>query len=323
MTEKVRWGVLGPGRIARSFARGLQVLPDAELAAVGSRSQERADAFGDEFDVPRRHPSYEALAQDDGVDVVYVATPHPFHAPCARFCLEAGKPVLVEKPLTINAREALELVQLARHKKLFLMEGMWTRFWPCMYRLRELLREEAIGDVRMLTVDFCFRTAFDPKSRFFDPSLGGGTLLDLGVYCISLSSMVFGKPVETCGLADVGKTGVDEQAAWVLRYDGGRLAIGCSSLHTCTPHEARLFGTEGSILVHSPWFKPQKMTIKGREMSFPLEGTGFNYEAAAVMECLREGKLEHEVMPLDESVDIMRTMDGLRERWGIVYPTEQ
>lgn len=322
MSDTIRWGILGPGSIARSFATGLQSTPDAELVAVGSRSQERADAFGDEFHVPRRHDSYEALAADDEVDVIYVSTPHPFHLPCARLCLNAGKPVLCEKPLTVNEVGARQLVALAREKGLFLMEGMWTRFYPAMYKLRELLAEGAIGELRMLQVDLGFCAGFNPQSRLFSPDLAGGSLLDVGIYCTSFSSMIFGEPSEMVGLAEIGQTGVDEQAAWVFKYEGGQLAVCSSAVRTSTLHEAAIFGTDGMIRLPSLWWQPRKLNVKGEEMDFSFEGNAFQFEAAAVGECLREGKTESDVMPIDESVAISRTLDTLREQWGVKYPME-
>ena len=257
------------------------------------------------------------------MDIVYVATPHPLHARCSRLCLEGGKAVLCEKPFTLNVRQAEELAALARERRLFLMEGMWTRFWPLMGRVREMLAAGTIGEPRMLHVDFCFRSAWNPEGRLLNPDLGGGSLLDVGVYCMALAFMVFREPAEITGLADIGETGVDEQAAWVLRYKGGELALCSSAVRTSTPNEANIFGTDGGICIHSPWWQPREMDVGGESASFPLEGNGFNYEAAAVVQCLREGKTECEVMPLDESIAIMRAMDTLREQWGLTYPMEK
>ena len=193
-TDKLRWGILGTGYIATLFAEGLRVVSDAELVAVGSRSQDSADAFGDKFDVPRRYASYEAVANDDEVDVVYVSTLHNLHKENTLMSLRAGKAVLCEKPFAINVNEAEEMVAVAREEKRFLMEAMWTRYFPIMVRLRELLAEGVIGDVRMLHADFGFRTDFDPRGRLFNPEFGGGALLDVGIYPLSLSYMIFGEP---------------------------------------------------------------------------------------------------------------------------------
>lgn len=327
MTDKIRWGILSTGWIAKKFAEGLSVLPDAEIVAVGSRVQETANAFGDRFSVPHRHASYKALAADPDVDVVYVGTPHPFHKDNSLLCLEAGKAVLCEKPFAINAGEAEEAISLAREKGLFLMEAMWTRYIPIIVKLRELLADGVIGEVRMLTADLGFRSEFDPKSRLFDPELGGGALLDVGIYPISFASMVLGTPSHIVSMATMGRTGVDEQAGIVFGYDGGQLAILHTALQTNTAIEATVMGTKGKIRVHSPWFYGTALTlsIEGSEdevFSLPYEGNGYNFEAAEVMRCLREDKLESDVMPLDETLAIMRTMDAIRAQWRLEYPME-
>jgi predicted dehydrogenase len=326
--DKIRWGILGTGSIATRFAEGLMALPDAQLVAVGSRSQASANDFGYEFDVPHRHASYAALAGDPDVDVVYVATPHPFHQESSILCLEGGKAVLCEKPFTINASEAEGVITLARKKGLFLMEAMWTRFLPVLVKTRELLSSDAVGEVRALFADFGFRTAFDPKSRLFNPHLGGGALLDVGVYPVSLASMVFGAaPSRISGMAYLGQTGVDEQSAVILSYDQGQLAILVAAVRTEMPQEAVLMGTEGRIQIHAPWWRSTTLTLSlpGQEdevIHLPYEGNGYHYEAAAVMDCLRAGKTESDVMGLDETLTIMQTMDRIRAQWGLRYPME-
>jgi predicted dehydrogenase len=326
--DKIRWGILGTGNIATRFAEGLMALPDAELVAVGSRSPSSADSFGYEFDVPHRHASYAALADDPDVDVVYVATPHPFHREHSLLCLEGSKPVLCEKPFAINASEAEDVITLAREKGLFLMEAMWTRFLPVLVKVRELLAEGAIGEIRALFADFGFRTAFDPQSRLFDPHLGGGALLDVGVYPVSLASMVFGAaPSRINGMAHLGQTGVDEQSAVILSYDQGQLAILAAAVRTEMPQEAVLMGTEGQIRIHAPWWRPTALTLSlpGQEdesLHLPYEGNGYNYEAAAVMDCLRAGRTESDVMGLDETLAIMQTLDRIRAQWDLRYPME-
>lgn len=327
MAEIIRWGILGTGNIAKRFAKGLAALPDARLAAVGSRTQAAADAFGDLFHAPRRHVSYADLAHDPDVDVVYIATPHHLHKENSLLCLNAGKAVLCEKPFTINAVEAAEVIRVARARRIFVMEAMWTRFLPLMVRLREMLAAGVIGEVRMLMADFGFRTDVDPRSRLFDPHMGGGGLLDVGVYPVSLASIVFGPPARITGMAHLGETGVDEQSAAILGYAGGQLALVSSAVRTSTPHEAHLFGTEGRIHIHRPWWMPRAMTLfrnegDGEVIEVPFEGNGFNYEAAEVARCLRAGRLESETMPLDETLSIMQTMDAMRAQWGLKYPME-
>jgi predicted dehydrogenase len=327
VVSKFRWGILGTGAIARRFVRGLRPLPEAVVFAVGSRSEASAAKFADEHNIPRRHASYEDLASDPGVDVIYIATPHPLHAENATLCLQAGKAVLCEKPFCVNAAEAERVVELAREKRLFIMEGMWTRFFPLMKEVRRLVSQRALGEVRILNVDFGFRADLDPASRLFDQKLGGGALLDVGVYCVSFASMVLGRPSGFVGLPHLGETGVDEQASIILEHEGGRLASLSIGIRTTTPQEATIMGTEGYVRIHAPWWRPTSMTISrpGKEdetIETPVSGNGFDYEAAEVMRCLKAGKTESDVMPLDETVSVMRTMDGIRAAWGLRYPGE-
>lgn len=328
MSKKIRWGILATGAIAKQFAEGLAVLPDAELAAVGSRSQAGADAFGDAYKVPRRHGSYEALANDPEVDIIYVATPHSMHKDNSLMCLEAGKHVLCEKPFTINQAEARVVVEKAREKGLFLMEGMWTRFIPAVVKARELIAAGAIGEVRMVQSHFGFRAEPDDAGRLTDPALGGGSLLDVGVYPIAFSYMIFGgKPERIVSMAALGKDNIDEQAAFLLGYPGGRIAVCTSAVATVTPWDTFVLGTTGMIKVHAPFWTSERVSILREEQpdevyDCPRGGNGFNCEAAAVMECLRAGKTEHPWMPLNETLDIMGTMDEIRAQWGLKYPME-
>ena len=327
MSSTVNWGIIGTGNIAKKFAIGLQALPDAKLLAVGSRAQATADAFGEQFNVPRRHDSYEALVNDADVQAVYVSTPHNLHMENTLLCLEAGKAVICEKPFAINAAQAQVMVDKAREKGLFLMEAMWTRYLPIMVKLREILAAKVLGEVRMITADFGYRSSFNPQSRIFDPNLGGGALLDVGIYPISLAFMVLGQPNRIRSMAELGETGVDEQAAVILGYEGGEMAVLTTAVRTSTPHEAFILGTNGRLKIHSPWWYPQTMTVSvngqdDEEIHLLYEGNGYNYEAAELMACLRAGKLESDIMPLDESLQIMKTMDAIRAQWGLKYPME-
>ena len=317
MTEPIRWGILGTGNIAHQFARGLADTPDATLVAVGSRSIDTANTFADEFDVERRHPTYEELADDDGVDAVYVSTPHPFHRDNSILLLEHGKAVICEKPF----------IDVARQRDVFLMEAMWTRYLPAVVRARELIAEGAIGDVRLVQADFGFRAGINPEGRLFNLALGGGALLDVGIYVISMASMILGpRPSRVASTTQIGETGVDEQSAFLLQYPGGELAVLSCAVRTGTAVEARVFGTEGSILLHGPFFKCGALTVKrgGEEehIDLPLEGNGYNYEAAEVGRCLRVGLKESDVMPLDETLVLMELMDSIRAQWGLSYPME-
>jgi predicted dehydrogenase len=207
------------------------------------------------------------------------------------------------------------------------MEAIWSRFLPHIVKLRELIAEGAIGEVRQVRADFSFRTEVDPKSRLFDPALGGGGLLDVGIYPVSLAAMLLGAPSDIASLAQLGTTGVDEQAGIVMRYDGGRLAVLTTGIRTSSPHEALILGTEGHIRVHDAWWKPSALTLArdgeaAQPIDAPAVGNGYNYEAAEVMRCLRAGRTESETMPLDESLAIMRTLDAIRAQWGLRYPSE-
>ena len=326
--SRTRWGILGAGSIAGRFSEALAALPEAETLAVGSRSQETADKFALAHGFSRAYASYEDLAADPDLDVVYVATPHPFHAENAELCLRAGKAVVCEKPFTVNAAEARRLVELARERDLFLMEGMWTRFFPLMGRLRRLLSEGAIGEPRMVSVDFGFRAPMDPYSRLFDPKLGGGAMLDVGVYCVSFASMVLGKPRRGIGLSHLGETGVDEQFAAVLEHGAGRISSVTAGTRTASPHEATVLGTEGYVRIHSAWWRPEAMTIsrpgqKDEVVREPTEENGFRYEAAEIMRCLSAGEKESQIMPLDETVAVLGAMDAIRAAWGLRYPGEE
>ncbi len=324
--KTIRWGILGTGGIARKFAEALSLLPDAQLAAVGSRTRAAADAFGDEWKIPRRYGSYKELALDPETDVVYVATIHPLHYENCIDCLTAGKAVLNEKPFTINAAQAKEVIELARRKKIFLMEAMWTRYFPVFGKLRELLAEKAVGEILLVQADFAFQPKYDPKGRLYNPELGGGALMDIGIYPVSLASMIFGEPpARILSSVKLGSTGVDEQAAVVFEYGGGRQASLTFSFRYESPQEVNIIGTEGRIRIERPWWYPQALTLarRGRDaetFTLPYLGNGYAHEAVEVMDCLRAGRTESERMPLDETLQIMQTLDAIRSDWGLKYP---
>lgn len=327
MATKTRWGILSTGNIAKAFAKGLAAVEDAELVAVGSRSQEKADQFGNEFKVPHRHASYEALASDKDVDVIYVATPHTLHMEDTLLCLKHGKAVLCEKPFAINTAQARKMIAFARKKKIFLMEAMWTHYFPAMAKVRELIASGAIGEVRLMRADFCFRSGLNPEGRLFNPHLGGGALLDVGVYTIALAHMVFGRdPERTMGMTHLGETRVDEQSAMILGYKGGAMAVLTCAVRTTTPHEAIVYGTDGWIKIPALFWQPDKIVLskggKEEEITFPRLGNGYSYEAVEVGRCLREGKLESDTMPHAKTLSIMKTMDALRKQWKLKYPGE-
>ncbi len=324
-----RWGVIGTGGIATSFADDLRLLPDAEVVAVGSRSQQTADAFADRFDVARRHASYQSLVEDPDVDVVYVSTPHPGHFPAAMLALEAGKAVLCEKPFTLNATEAAQLAATARRMGVFLMEAMWTRFLPHVVRIRELLAEDCLGELRTVTAEHGQYFPPDAAHRLFSPDLGGGALLDLGIYPVSFASMVLGTPSRVTAVSGAAETGVDAQTSMLLEHDGGGHAVLTTTLSAATPNRAAVVGTEARIEVEPTWDRPTSFSVVARDGTVverfdePHEGRGLRHQAAEVARCLREGILESPVIPLAESIAIMGTLDEVRRQIGLVYPSER
>ena len=328
--KKFSWAILGTGKIANRFAEALNHIPDqADFLAVGSRSQQTADAFGNKYNIPRRYDSYEKVAADPDIDIVYIGTPGVFHLRDVTMCLEAGKHVLCEKAFTINAEEAKQLIELAREKKLFLMEAMWTRFFPIHVKVRQMLAEGVIGKVNGMTINFIATVPYDLENRFFDINLGAGVLLDTASYGVSLASSLFGEPDAVTGLPVFGESGADYQTALALRYPGGQLVSLMSSQISYDDKDAVIFGTDGKIVIHDPWYKPTCMTVfvRGKqpeEIVIPLgDFNGYEYEAIEVMDCIRSGKLESEIIPLDETLSIMQTLDTVRQQWGHKFPFEK
>jgi dihydrodiol dehydrogenase / D-xylose 1-dehydrogenase (NADP) len=327
MDKVVRWGILGPGGIAHKFADALKRTQGCTIAAVGSRGLDRAKAFAKEFDIPRYYGSYEELAGDKEIDVIYVASPHNYHCDNTLLCLNSGKGVLCEKPMAVSAQEASRMIDTARKRKLFLMEAMWTRFLPTIVHVRKLLAENAIGEVRMLSADFGFRGDPDETKRILNPMLAGGALLDVGVYPLALASMVLGKAEKIASAAHIGRTGVDEQAGIVLSYSAGKLAIIIAACTTETPHEAAIMGTTGMIRIAKGWWRGGAVTLQrpGREDEVFQPETaenGFVYEIEEVHRLLKAGKTESPTMSLGETLTIAQTMDEIRCQWGMKYPFE-
>jgi len=310
----VRWGILGTGGIAGAFATDLRLTDSGDVVAVGSRSQASADRFADEFGVPRRHGSYESLVADSEVDVVYVASPHPMHHANAILALRAGKHVLVEKPFTMNAAEARDIVGLARERGLFAMEAMWTRFLPHVGLIRDWLEEGLLGDVVTVTADHGQWFAEDAGFRLFAPELGGGALLDLGVYPVSFASMVLGAPNRVVSMSDPAFTGVDAQTSMLFGYDSGAQAVLTCTLRAKSPTRAAIVGTDARIEVDGDFYAPAAVTLRpknGEEIRVESvhEGRGLRHQADEVARRLAAGELESPLMPLDETISIMETMD--------------
>jgi predicted dehydrogenase len=328
----IRWGIIGTGIIASIFARDLQLLPDAQLIAVGSRCQDSADAFGRRFSVPHCHSSYDRLAEDPDVDVIYVATPHTHHFKNALAAIEAGKPVLCEKPFTLNRTQAEELVTAARGREVFLMEAMWTRFLPHVVRIRQLLQAGALGDVRTFTADHA--QGFlppDAAHRMYSSDLGGGALLDLGIYPVSFASLIFGTPTRITAVSDPTMTAVDAQTSILLQYPKGQHSVLTTTLGARGTNRAAIIGTSARIEIDDTWYTPTTFSLYRADdkaqgppelFSSPRIGHGLRHEAAEVHRCLRAGLLESNAMPLSETCSIMGTMDEIRRQIGLFYPDE-
>ena len=284
------------------------------IAAVGSRSQASANAFGDALSIERRYASYRELVADDDVDVVYVATPHPMHFDNAREALEHSKPVLVEKAFTMNAPQARTLVAIARDRNLFMMEAMWTRFLPHVVAIRQLVAQGALGELVAVSADHGQWFEKDSSSRLFAPALGGGALLDLGVYPVSFASMLLGTPSRMTALVDAAFTGVDAQASMLFGYETGAQAVLSCTSSARSATRASVVGTEARIEVDGDFYAPTSFSLITRSgdstrYDFAHEGRGLHYQAAEVARCIANGEIESPLMPLDETVSIMETMD--------------
>ncbi|CAN7614434.1 Gfo/Idh/MocA family oxidoreductase [Pseudoduganella sp. LjRoot289] len=327
MDKVIRWGILGTGKIAKAMAEGLRDTAGAELVAVASRTLDGAASFAAAYGVPRRHASYQALADDPEVDVIYIATPHPMHHENAIMCLNAGKALLVEKSFTVNRREAEEVVALARAKKLFVMEAMWSRFMPAIVEAKRIVDSGEIGTPASVSADFGFAADVGPEHRMFNPALGGGSLLDLGIYPLSLSAFFLGPVAAAHAVGELGATGVDVQASFALKHESGAVASCSSSLRARTPCELTISGDKGFVRLNSRFHYTESLTVEladggKRELRIPRSGNGYPHEAAEVVRCLRAGLLESPVMPLDESVALMGILDTMRAQIGVRYSAD-
>ncbi|KOX32421.1 MULTISPECIES: Gfo/Idh/MocA family protein [unclassified Streptomyces] len=328
MSGTVRWGILATGGIAERFTTDLLTLDGAEVVAVASRSEAPARAFAERFGIPRAYGEWAGLFADADVDVVYVATPHHAHRAAAGLALEAGKAVLCEKALTLNAREAAELVALARDRGLFLMEAMWMYCNPLIRRIAELVRDGAVGEVRTVQADFGLAGPFGADHRLRDPKTGGGALLDLGVYPVSFAQLLLGEPDTVQAHALLSPEGVDLNTGMLLGWSGtGASALLSCSIAADTPLTASVTGSLGRIDVPRGFFFPERFTLH-REGAEPEEFVAeadphsFRHEAAEVTRCLRAGEKESPLVPLDGSLAVMRTLDAVRDRIGVRYPGE-
>ncbi|SES24428.1 Predicted dehydrogenase [Pedococcus cremeus] len=324
----VRWGILGPGNIAHSFATALREGTRQEVVAVGSRSAKRARDFADEFGVPAAYGSYEELVADEAVDVVYVASPHSEHHEHAMLVLEAGKPVLVEKAFTRNAAEAREVLDTARGRGLFAMEAMWTRFLPHIDVVRQAVESGLLGDVLTVMADHGQTLHPNGPERLSSPDLAGGSLLDLGVYPLSFTSMVLGPFESVTAVGHLTDEGVDAQLSVTVTGREQALGLVGSSMVTKTPTTAVVVGRDARIEIGGDFFVPQPvrlLTPLGEELDRyepEVREHGFRYEAAEVARCLNDGALESPLMPHAETLRVMEAMDDVRRQVGVRYPGE-
>jgi predicted dehydrogenase len=325
--NSISWGIIGPGGIARQFAIGLSAHADHRLLAVASRDPGRAAAAATSLGAERAHASYQALIDDPAIDAVYIATPHPFHLEPCLAALAAGKAVLCEKPLAINRRQVEAMLAASAASGTFLMEALWTRFLPAMRQALDWVGEGAIGELQRLSVDFGFRCNGDPRSRLLDPALAGGGLLDVGVYCFSLvESLLADEPLALDCQAQLGATGVDEQAAIIGRWPSGALALISCGVRCQTPHLACLDGSQGRLLIPDFWHcrsvelhRPDRPVER---LDLPFTVNGYEYEIAEVGRCLRAGLRESPFMSHRASRRIAGWLDACRERIGLRYPCE-
>jgi len=319
-----RWGILGPGRIAHKFAQDLVTLPDAQLYAVASTDLQRAEEFAATYNAPHALGSYEDLLTLPDLDVVYVATPHIKHHENALMLLNGGIAVLGEKPFAMNSEQVREMVDLARTKGVFLMEALWSRFMPGIEKALELVQSGAIGKVVSVKADFGFKAPFSPDGRLFDKALGGGSLLDIGIYPLFLSYLILGKPTAIKASAIFGLTGVDEQCGMVLTYADGQIALLDSTLQAKTDCIGLIQGETGQIRIHSRFHETMGVTLimeegASTEFDFTRATHGYDYEARHVMQCLSEKQTESPLWSLDDSLSLMALLDAVRAEAGIAY----
>lgn len=323
MTKKIKWGIIGPGKIANKFAADLAISNDSVLYGVASRDLDKAKAFGDKYGATKYYSSYEQLAEDPEIDVIYIATPHVFHYENTMMCLKKGKAVLCEKPMGINANQVEEMLQEAAKQQVFLMEAIWTRFIPATEKMLALLEQNAIGDVLFVHADFGFKGDGNPEGRLLNKKLGGGSLLDIGIYPIYLSLLVLGLPTEIKALARMTATEVDSYCSMLFNYSNDSKAILESTIEAKTPTEACIYGTEGTIKLHSRFHHANKITLtkNGEDEVFNIgyEGNGYFHEIEEVNNCLIQGLTQSSKLPLRLSLDLIKIIDRVKNEIGLNY----
>lgn len=327
MEKKYNWGIIAPGSIARKFASDLKLLPQASLYAVGSRSIERAREFAEHFGFKKFYGSYEELAADPEIDVVYIASPHVRHYADSLLCMKNNKAVLCEKPVAMNSPQFRIMVDTARENRVFFMEALWTRFIPSFKKSLELIKDGAIGEIKIIKSDFCFNAPFDRNGRLFNPLLGGGSLLDIGIYPVFLALEFAGLPSKIHAMAALDDSGIDMSCSILFSHSNNVLSVLFSSLVNNGRTETVIHGSKGTVRINREWHIPTSLDLipDNKEMihfDFDENGYGYQYEAEEVMKCLEEGKTESDIFSLQKSSQLIETLDKIREITGINYPKE-
>lgn len=322
---KIKWGILGTGWIAHKFADGLKVVEDSETYAIGSRSFDTAKKFAYEYSVPKVYGSYEELARDPDVDVIYVATPHNLHLENTLLCLDNGKHVLCEKPFAVNGKEVRKMIERAKEKNLFLMEALWSKFLPNLIKAKQIVDSGQIGKVKLLTASFSVKSPHPLEQRSFNKDLCGGALLDIGIYNIFLSLFLMGKPQSMKSMATIGVTDVDFTISSIFKYADESLFVHYSSFIAGTDVVAEVHGVTGKIVFEHLWFCPGNLKIVRpngdvEPITLQFKGNGYNYEAEEVVKCLKAGKKQSDVMSFDDSLELIDMLDSIRKETGIIYP---
>jgi predicted dehydrogenase len=327
MGKIVNWGILGTGRIAGQFAEALKHVPNAKLVGVGSRSFEKANEFGQKFNIAHIHDSYLGLVTDRDIDIVYIATPHVLHCENTLLCLNNGKAVLCEKPFAINEKEVQQMIQKARENNLFLMEALWTRFLPSVIKAEELIRDGKLGELIHIKSDFGFKAKFDPTGRIFNNELGGGSLLDIGIYPVFIALLLLGVPDELNSKAILSDQGIDTSLSVNFKYNTGKLASLYSTILAETAIETDICGTLGRIRFNRKWHNPTSLVFSSNnheeQYTFKIKGNGYEYEAAEATRCFREGLIESPLLPHQFSIQLIRLLDQIRSQNGIKYKSDQ
>ena len=321
------WGIIGPGKIANKFATALEMVEGAALGAIASRDLARGQEFAARHNVATVYDDYAALAADPAIDAIYVATPHGFHAEHSILCLKHGKAVLCEKPMALNAGEVEAMITAAREAKVFLMEAMWTRFVPLMRSIMELIASGRIGTVKYARADFGFYASFDPNGRLFNIRLGGGSLLDIGIYPLFLCVQLLGRPNAITAFGRLSPTGSDETCHAVLGFEDGATAVVSSTLACQTSLSAEIAGTQGMIRIGTSWYKNNRYEWNRTGEAAQLVEleplvNGFEYQIREVMECLDKGLIESPSLPHSFSLMMAQTMDAIRAQIGVRYLTD-